>query len=80
MKPVILRMLAFAVVFVLFFFDLGDSVQVSTKNGILEGKVEKSRGGREFFSFYRVPYAEPPIGDLRFEVSYDQFRILSTFY
>lgn len=38
------------------------------KNGTLAGTVMKSRKGREFFGFRGIPYALPPLGELRFEV------------
>jgi hypothetical protein len=37
--------------------------------GKLRGVKLESRGGREYFGFYNVPYAQPPLGDLRFMVS-----------
>ncbi|XP_057318500.1 venom carboxylesterase-6-like [Microplitis mediator] len=40
---------------------------VKIKNGTLEGSFMKTRRGREFLSFRGIPYALPPIGDLRFE-------------
>ncbi|XP_043271072.1 venom carboxylesterase-6-like [Venturia canescens] len=40
---------------------------VQIKNGTLEGIVVKSRNGREIASFRGIPYAQPPVGELRFE-------------
>jgi hypothetical protein len=37
------------------------------KDGWLSGKILKTRGGREYGAFYNIPYAQPPIGQLRFE-------------
>lgn len=42
---------------------------VNIKNGTLEGSLMKSRKGREFAAFRGIPYALPPLGELRFEVS-----------
>lgn len=56
------------------FYLLGLSVQVvngvviQTKGGSVNGTTGKSRGGREFLAFYGIPYAEPPVGNLRFKV------------
>lgn len=41
---------------------------VSTTSGKLQGVISTSRDGREFYSYHKIPYAKPPIGDLRFEV------------
>ena len=43
--------------------------RVQIKNGTLEGSFMKSRKGREFAAYIGIPYALPPLGDLRFEVS-----------
>ncbi|KAG0727829.1 Venom carboxylesterase-6 [Chionoecetes opilio] len=40
---------------------------VDTKDGRVSGIVEKSVQGREFDSFYGIPFARPPVGKLRFK-------------
>lgn len=42
---------------------------VQIKNGTIQGSFMKSRKGREFSAFRGIPYALPPLGELRFEVS-----------
>ncbi|XP_050531743.1 juvenile hormone esterase-like isoform X2 [Daktulosphaira vitifoliae] len=42
-------------------------LEVTTKKGILKGHQLLSRNGRVYNSFTGIPYAEPPIGELRFE-------------
>lgn len=37
--------------------------------GQVVGKVLKSRQGINFYGFRGLPYAEPPVGHLRFKVS-----------
>lgn len=44
-------------------------VFMETKLGILKGTTMMSRNGRKFKAFMGVPYAKPPIGLLRFQVS-----------
>lgn len=45
------------------------TVRVRTDNGEIEGTVARSMfGKRNFYSFKGIPYAKPPIGDLRFKV------------
>lgn len=49
------------------FFD--NSPIVQTKYGLVEGKTALSRAKRTYFSFTKIPYAKPPIGENRFAVS-----------
>ncbi|XP_014227063.1 esterase FE4-like [Trichogramma pretiosum] len=44
-----------------------ESPVVSTSYGQLCGLIEKSFEGYNYYAFKGVPYAKPPIGDLRFE-------------
>lgn len=41
---------------------------VRIKNGTVEGIFQQSRNGRKIAAFMGIPYALPPLGDLRFEV------------
>ena len=43
---------------------------VETATGLIQGTIETSFFSKEFFSFRGIPYAEPPIGEFRFKVSY----------
>ncbi|CAH0557020.1 unnamed protein product [Brassicogethes aeneus] len=40
---------------------------VETEYGNVRGSIKESRNGRNFFSFTGIPYAKPPIGELRFK-------------
>lgn len=43
---------------------------VETKNGLIRGIEKQSvAGGKKYFSYLGVPYAKPPVGELRFAVS-----------
>lgn len=42
-------------------------VIVSSKNGQIRGLKKTSRLGDEYFSFQGVPFAKPPVGELRFK-------------
>lgn len=41
---------------------------VDTEHGRISGIVERSMEGQQFYSFYGIPYAKPPLGKLRFKV------------
>ena len=46
------------------------SLIVEVSQGKLQGKESKSiLNGNTYYSFLGIPYAKPPIGDLRFKVS-----------
>lgn len=38
------------------------------REGRVSGKVLTSEGGRQYFAYLGIPYAKPPVGDLRFKV------------
>lgn len=42
-------------------------VKVQVTEGILEGTLAHNEFGGSFYSFKGIPYAEPPVGDLRFQ-------------
>lgn len=51
-------------------FKMSNEIIVSTNDGKIRGIKNKSPiFDAEFYSFYGIPYAEPPIGDLRFKVN-----------
>lgn len=43
---------------------------VETQLGKIRGSVERSIVGDDFCSFKGIPYAKPPLGQLRFAVSW----------
>lgn len=44
-------------------------VQVEVTEGILEGETINNPFGGTYHSFKGIPFAEPPVGDLRFKVN-----------
>ncbi|XP_046977689.1 juvenile hormone esterase-like [Vanessa cardui] len=42
-------------------------VQIKISDGILEGEKIQNKYGGSFYSFKSIPYAKPPLGDLRFK-------------
>lgn len=63
-------MLLFAVV-VLFCHSIFCEIEVKIAKGILRGQILKSRNGRPYYSYTGIPYAKPPVGELRFEVLFE---------
>lgn len=47
--------------------------RVTTPLGKIEGYYRTSYGGRRFEAYEGIPYAQPPTGELRFEV-YEQLN------
>ncbi|CAG7822766.1 unnamed protein product [Allacma fusca] len=45
----------------------GNFPAVELPQGIVEGRISTSREGREFIQFQGIPYAQPPVRELRFE-------------
>lgn len=47
------------------------TVEVQTKYGAIVGKIENTVfKNKDYFAFRGIPFAEPPIEKLRFQVSY----------
>nr|XP_022903147.1 esterase FE4-like [Onthophagus taurus] len=44
-----------------------DTVLVKIKHGELRGKLQNNYKNRTFYSFFGIPYATPPLGNLRFK-------------
>ena len=42
---------------------------VETERGAIRGSKMKSKKGKKIFAFRGIPYAKPPIGNLRFKRS-----------
>lgn len=43
--------------------------EVNTQYGRIRGSLEKSSEGIDFYAFKGIPYAKPPVGELRFKVT-----------
>lgn len=56
------------------YFLSANSPIVEIKNGSLQGSVMSARNGREFFAYRGIPFALPPVGQLRFEVKISILR------
>lgn len=52
-----------------FTLEFKDSIVATTEQGNVLGSVRVNRKGGKFYSFTSIPYAKPPVGDLRFMVS-----------
>lgn len=63
----------FRLVFLFLLFDRSifssgaENPIVTISSGAIEGTVKFSRNGIKFYSFTGIPYAEAPIGELRFK-------------
>lgn len=42
---------------------------VDTNSGLVKGHKTASSFGYKYYNFHGIPYAKPPVGDLRFKVS-----------
>lgn len=42
---------------------------VAIEQGQLKGVTGKNIDGGEFYKFFGIPYAKPPVNELRFQVS-----------
>lgn len=59
-----------AITLSLFPWTRGDDLVVTVEQGKLRGSKLFSRNGTEYRSFLAIPYAKPPLGELRFQVNF----------
>lgn len=45
-----------------------DAPEVKVAQGLIRGKISVAEDGTKFNSFLNIPYAKPPVGELRFKV------------
>lgn len=56
-------------------FDLVHcKLELEITNGKIKGQILKTRDGLDFYSYTGIPYAKPPVGELRFKV-YNHLKI-----
>lgn len=46
---------------------------IRTEGGLVSGISEKSTKGNTFYSYYSIPFAKPPVNELRFKVLCSHF-------
>jgi hypothetical protein len=49
--------------------DMSETVIVGVAQGDLRGRRALTKSGLQYYSFQGIPYAKPPVGNLRFKVS-----------
>ncbi|GLV37952.1 uncharacterized protein CBL_06346 [Carabus blaptoides fortunei] len=62
-----LKVLLVIATFVIVGLYADDRPLVDTSNGRIRGTFKTSRKGRQYVAFEGIPYAKPPVGDLRFK-------------
>lgn len=66
-----IKLIRLTVYLIFFQAEIGyDTVRRSLALGKLVGRYEKTVIEVPFYSFMGIPFAEPPVNDLRFEVSH----------
>lgn len=48
---------------------MNEQLIVETRAGKVQGAQQRNFEGNDFYAFRGIPYAQPPIGELRFQVS-----------
>lgn len=60
------------------FFSMNLTMPVMTTKGIVQGKLLSTVGkGVKYSSFLGIPFAQPPVGSLRFKASFHEPKSLN---
>lgn len=49
------------------YITITNGVKISTPQGKINGVIKKTLNGRDYEAYYGIPYAKPPVGQLRFK-------------
>jgi len=71
-----LKMWVASIISILFLSAVICDPVVRITKGAIQGITSKSRDGRDFYSFITIPYAKPPVDELRFEVNFIEIYII----
>ncbi|KAL7645206.1 UNVERIFIED_CONTAM: hypothetical protein RMT77_003592 [Armadillidium vulgare] len=66
-KPFVLTLFSLAIYNTLAETEIDMAPSIKVKQGIITGLKEISENGKIFYSYYGIPYAEPPVNKLRFK-------------
>lgn len=61
--------LSYGFILLVFLICLTHGITIKTPQGSIKGIIKKSLNGRDIQTFHGIPYAKPPLGNLRFKVS-----------
>lgn len=56
--------------------DVNSNTIVHISSGDIQGSINKTWTNKEYMQFRGIPYAEPPVGDLRFKVCIGYKKII----
>lgn len=62
MKLCVIKLLIFVLI-----FSSSKSEIVEIEDGLIEGTTMQSRKGMNFHAFLKIPFAKPPVAELRFQ-------------
>lgn len=67
----LLNLIILAIVNSILLFQSNDGLVVTLNDpkSTVRGHIVKSYGGNDYYAFQDIPYARPPVGNLRFQVS-----------
>lgn len=81
-KIVVLSILVFVAAYIAQKFVFAPKVVkspvIQLPNGKIQGSLYRTRDGRDILQYLHIPYALPPIGDLRYEVEITVITISRT--